>query len=108
MGFSFGPRLLTSPYAIEEARRNLDDEDARVRLQRLVTGLDVVSDVAMGRLPDGVDLPGQDQPILLSAIAARATHLLTGDRAHFGAYFGRRVAGVLIQRPAEYLASITG
>ena len=98
--------LLSSPYAIEEARRNLDDGHARERLQSLVAGLEVVSDVATGTLPSGVHLAEKDQPILLAAIAARATHLLTGDRVHFGAYFGRRIAGVLIARPGDYLASI--
>jgi hypothetical protein len=30
-------------------------------------------------LPEGVSLPEKDVPILLAAIEARATHLLTGD-----------------------------
>lgn len=97
--------LLSSPYAIEEARRNLDAADARERLELFVAALGIVPDVAPGELPPGVKLPTKDQPILLSAIAARATHLLTGDRAHFGVYFGRRISGVLIVRPGDYLAS---
>ena len=98
--------LLSSRYAIEEARRNLDDVHARERLARLVTGLEVVTEVATGNLPNGVSLPEKDWPILLAAIAAEASHLLTGDRAHFGDYFGRRIAGILIQRPGDYLASL--
>ena len=98
--------MFSSPYAIEEARRNLDDVHARERLQRLVTGLEVVPDVATGNLPNGVSLPEKDRPILLAAIAADASHLLTGDRAHFGDYFGRRIAGILIQRPGDYLAAL--
>ena len=97
--------LVSSPYAIEEARRNLDAADARQRLERLVAALEIVRDLAPGELPLSVDLPPKDQPILLSAIAARATHLLTGDHAHFGAYFGRRISSVLIARPGDYLAS---
>lgn len=97
--------LLSSPYAVEEARRNLDDAQARERLERLVAELEIVPDVAPGELPGGVDLPPKDQPILLAAIAAGATHLITGDRAHFGDYFGRRIAGVLIDRPGTYLAA---
>lgn len=97
--------LVSSPYAIEEARRNLDAADARQRLELLVAALEIVRDVAPGELPLSVDLPPKDQPILLSAIAARATHLLTGDRAHFGDYFGRRISGVLIIRPSDYLAA---
>lgn len=97
--------LLSSPYAIEEANRNLDERDARTRLQTLVASLEIVSDVAGGDPPTGVSLPETDLPILLAAVAAEATHLLTGDRAHFGAYFGRRVAGVLIQRPGDFLVA---
>ena len=36
-------------------------------------------------------LPAKDRPIFLAAVEAHATHLLTGDRAHFGPYFGRNV-----------------
>ena len=100
--------LLCSPYAIEEARRNLEEPDARERLMLLVAGLELVPDVVTGELPAGVTLPEKDIPILLAAIAAGATHLLTGDRAHFGAHFGRRVARVLIQRPGDYLAALRG
>ncbi len=95
--------LLGSRYVIEEALRNLDDPDARDRLDRLVASLELVPDVVTGALPVGVDLPDKDRPVLLTAIAAGAAHLLTGDRAHFGAYFGRRLAHVLIQRPGDYL-----
>ena len=97
--------LLSSAYAIEEANRNLEERDARTRLQTLVAALQLVPDVAGGDLPTGVILPEKDLPILFAAVAAEATHLLTGDRAHFGRYFGRRIAGVLIQRPGDYLAA---
>lgn len=63
----------------------------------LFSGNDALSKVA--------SLPEKDLPILFAAIAAGATHLLTGDRAHFGAYFGRQIAQVLIQRPGDYLAA---
>jgi predicted nucleic acid-binding protein len=44
----------------------------------------------------------KDIPILLAAIAAEATHLVTGDR-HFEPLFGRTLAGVKIVTPADYL-----
>ena len=97
--------LLPSPYAIEEATRNLEDRDARVRLQTLIVAIEIVPDVAGGSAPPGVTLPEKDLPILLAAIAVEATHLLTGDRAHFGAYFGRRIFRVLIQRPGDYFVT---
>ncbi|HUL34808.1 MAG TPA: hypothetical protein VL128_13055 [Candidatus Eisenbacteria bacterium] len=48
-------------------------------------------------------MPEKDRPILAAAIAARAMHLITGDGRHFGAYFGKRVSGVVVMTPAEYL-----
>jgi uncharacterized protein len=98
-----GISVCSSRYAIEEARRNLEDSDARERLEALLAGIEIVPDVATGRLPTGITLPEKDRPILLAAIATSATHLLTGDRAHFGTYFGRRIGGVLVQRPGDYL-----
>jgi hypothetical protein len=53
-------------------------------------------------LPRGVRLPEKDMPILLAAIDGGATHLLTGDREHFGLYFRKEISGVLILPPAEY------
>lgn len=96
--------LLTSAYAIEEARRNLDEESQRARLEALLGEVRVMGAAAAGRLPGHVDLPAKDRPILVSAIQAGASHLLTGDREHFGRYFGRRLGGVLILPPSDYLA----
>ena len=55
-----------------------------------------------GALPLGIVLPTKDRPILLGAIAVGATHLLTGDVKHFGAYYRRVVAGILILAPSDY------
>lgn len=54
-------------------------------------------------LPRGVRLPEKDAPILLAAIEARANYLLTGDLHHFGPYFGKRIEGVTVILPGEYL-----
>ncbi len=98
-----GVELLTSAYAIEEARRNLDEESQRARLEALLGEVRVVGAAAVG-LPGHIDLPAKDRPILLSAIQAGASHLLTGDREHFGRYFGRRLGSVLVLPPSDYLA----
>jgi hypothetical protein len=42
-------------------------------------------------------------PILLAAIGARATHLLTGDIRHFGQCFGKKIEDIAIVLPGEYL-----
>jgi len=101
-----GVALVTSAYAVEEARINLPDGDPRRRLERLVAAIEVMDCAPPTQpLPPNVDLPDKDRPILLGAIAAHTTHLLTGDLTHFGRYYGQTIEGVLILRPAEYLRS---
>jgi predicted nucleic acid-binding protein len=95
--------LVTSAYALEEARRNLDTESQRLRLGELATGLRLVGEAA-GDLDPGLRLRAKDRPILLAAIRSGASHLITGDRRDFGAFFGKRIEGVLVLRPSEYLA----
>ncbi len=96
-------RLLTSGYAAEEARRNLDTSDRRDRLERLLAAIEVVIEAPSARLPDAARLPEKDEPILRAAIAAQATHLLTGDIQDFGHLFGRRIGGLLVQTPGVFL-----
>jgi uncharacterized protein len=100
-------RLLTSEYAAEEARRNLDDARQRADLEKLLAALDMVGTPADRRIPSTPKLPDKDRPILLAAIEARATHLLSGDVEHFGPYYGRTVEGVLILPPADFLHIIS-
>lgn len=78
--------LLTSRYAFEEARRNLETQEQRKRLIQLMVNVGRVTDFAYGDLPLDVVLPEKDCPILLASIRAHATHLLTGDKQHFGPY----------------------
>ena len=95
--------LITSTYAVEEARVNLKEEDQLERLDQLVGLMRVVSSLMQHSLPEGLTLRGKDQPILSAAIAAGATHLLTGDVRDFGPYFDQTISGVLILPPAAYL-----
>ena len=95
--------LLTSGYALEEARRNLESAQARVRLQGLLSGVEIVGESTGYRLPDSLQLADKDRPILAAAIAAGATHLITGDLRDFGPLRGHRVGGVLVQTPADFL-----
>ena len=99
-----GLELVTSAYALEEARRNLSERGQRARLTRLRRLVTVIAEPKDRPLPKGVQLPAKDRPILLAALDAKATHLLTGDVSHFGRYFGRTVQGVLVLPPADYLA----
>jgi len=94
--------LCTSHYALEEARINLTEDVQKRRLARLAGSLQFF-DVTARELPSGVSLPEKDRPILLAAIEAQATHLITGDLRHFGPYFGKRIEGILIVTPPQYL-----
>lgn len=96
--------LVTSDYAVEEARRNLATDSQRLKLANLASKSEVVSATEFLALPSTVTLPEKDVPILAAAIAASSTHLITGDKTHFGEYFGQRIVGVLIQAPSDYLA----
>lgn len=98
-------QLITSDYALIEALRNLSREDQHDRLDNLIQAVEICSELAdTGALPDDVALPEKDWPVLLAAIESGSTHLLTGDQQHFGRYFGKTIKGVLILRPAAYLA----
>jgi predicted nucleic acid-binding protein len=94
--------LLSSVYALEEARVNLPELVQRTRLAELTQRLQLVVSASIRPLPTNIHLPPKDQPILLAAITARATHLLTGDVRDFGPYYGQTVEGVLIVPPAVY------
>lgn len=100
--------LVMSSYAVEEARRNLDRAEQRADLEELLEVVrvsKVLADPAEHPEIKDADLPEKDLPILRAAVASRCTHLVTGDRRHFGHLFGKKVAGVLVLRPADHLAA---
>jgi len=97
--------LVTSAYAFAETVRNIQDEEHRARLDRLMRHVAVLPGERPGQAPPaGISLRAKDMPILLAAIASRATHLITGDLRDFGPFFGRTIGGVLVLRPRKYLA----
>jgi len=97
--------LLSSGYAVAEAERNI----AALRPERLddlasLTKRLTLVEAARLPLPESAaSLPEKDAPILLAAMNAGATHLLTVDKKHFGALCGQTIGGVLILTPGEYL-----
>ena len=94
-------KLLTSGYAVEEARRNLDDDEQKRRLTMFLSKIEIVPDCPDQILP--VKLAEKDLPILQAAIGHRADFLVTGDHRHFGALFGKNVGGVRIISPADVM-----
>ena len=96
--------LLSSEYAIEEARRNLGTPDQLTRLDELLQSVERSAAVSLApELRGEIRLRDKDWPILGGAVSAGASHLITGDKRDFGPYFGQRIFGVLILPPSEYL-----
>ncbi|MFQ5673126.1 MAG: hypothetical protein ACE5G9_08525 [Nitrospinales bacterium] len=96
--------LLTSSYVLTEVLRNLEKPRQINDLEKLVRKMAVV-EATQAPPPRGIKLPAKDMPILADAISGGTTHLLTGDIAHFGAWYGKTMAGIRVLPPAEYLRS---
>ena len=96
--------LVTSAFAVEEARRNLPGRNQLQRLEELLKEVEIGEALMLPPERRGeIRLPEKDWPILGGAAASGSTHLITGDLRHFGPYFGQRVLGVFVQTPADYL-----
>jgi hypothetical protein len=95
-------QLISSVYAAEEARRNLEKTEQRDRLEKLLQSVRLVEAVPGKPLPADLKIPGKDEPIIKAAIAGDATHLLSGDWKHFGPYRNTVVEGVLILSTTAY------
>jgi predicted nucleic acid-binding protein len=97
--------LVTSDLAAEEARRNLGRRYPTHlgRFEEMLLGIPRVSPPLPHECP--VPLVEKDRPILHAAIAAQATHLLTGDIKHFGPHMNspEQTAGVTIQTVGSFL-----
>lgn len=97
-----GHEFCVDSYVIEEARRNLVAKapDRVVALERLLSRMKTAgaqrSDVV---LEVSLPLPAKDRPVLAAAIRQSCTALITGDRRHFGALYGRTIQGVTIYSP---------
>jgi uncharacterized protein len=95
----FHAECLYSAYAFDEAKRNLNHKfPSRVpALEKMIRSMTQVPD-AQGLV--GIKIRGKDEPILTTAIAAQATHLLTGDKRDFGTHFGQTIHGTKVVTPA--------
>ncbi len=58
---------------------------------------------APAHFPVVIELPPKDQAIFATAVSARATLLLTGDKKHFGRYFNKpgETLGIIVQTVGE-------
>lgn len=102
--------LLASPYAIDEARRNIARKypGKAADLDGLIAQITICpeADAEATRWAGSTGLPDKDAPILAAAARARADILVTGDRADFGSHYGRRLRGVEVLPPRMALERI--
>lgn len=95
---------IISTYILEEIRRHVVQPESLNRLEWLLADIRVVENWEHIQLPSIMaSLRQKDIPVMQAAIAAQATHLITGDARDFGDYFGQVIEGVEIIQPAEYL-----
>lgn len=100
--------LVSSVYAVEEARRNINTEPQKERLEKLIIRLkDIYPFHVNLDLPENIIIREKDKPILMSAIAAKADFLITGDVRDFGKFYGTKISGVMILPPSIYLKNKT-
>jgi hypothetical protein len=97
-----GHECWADAYVVAEARRNLAAKGpgAVEVLDALLPHLHLAAatqDTAATTLVAW--LPEKDRPVLAAAIRLRCDALVTGDRTHFGAGYGRDFGGVVIHSP---------
>jgi len=101
-------RVVSSAYAVEEARRNIARKypDRLDTLESLARDLRLAPSTPAGDCPPG--LPAKDCPIYQAALAGKVDVLLTGDIRDFGFLMNDRdkADGLLIQTVGEFLAGL--
>ena len=95
---------LGSPYAIDEAHRNL----ARKAPRAIQNWRSMLNAIQTASEPDaeclgwaGSLVVAKDAPVLASAVRAKVDWLVTGDRSDLGRLFSTTQRGVLVIPPAE-------
>lgn len=101
--------LVTSHYAVEEARRNLERKFPRssARLESLLESVRQIRNQPGQPFPDG--LPPKDQPIFQAALASGASHLITGDLKDFGPLMNmpEQTHGIIVQSASDFLERLS-
>jgi uncharacterized protein len=106
-----GHELVADGYVIGEARRNLETKFPQALagfeeiVRKLIIPAKLCPRVAQTLVPA---LAEKDRPVLAAAIEHKCDALVTGDKTHFGAFYGRTVQGVRIHSPASLAQSLAG
>ena len=98
-----GRECWADAYVVAEARRNLQAKGAEAmhELEALLPSLRLAAAAPTTAVSaDALAwLPEQDRPVLAAAIRLGCDVLVTGDRTHFGAGYGRSFGGVTVHSP---------
>lgn len=98
-------------YVVDEARRNLIAKapEGDAALRELLRKMKVADIHPSGPVPEAAAvLPEKDRPVLAAAIRSRCDALVTGDRTHFGRFYGRALGGVAIHSPRSLAEKLFG
>lgn len=102
--------LLASPYALDEARRNIARKHSSksAELEQPIAQITVCREAGAEavRWARSTGLAGKDAPILAAAAQANAAILVTGDRADFGSLYQQELRGVEVLPPRMALERI--
>jgi predicted nucleic acid-binding protein len=94
--------LVTSNYVVVECTRNLPSPEQQRRFDRFLQYVRVFEFEKVPALEDPPELPPKDAHVLAAAVLARADFLVTGDRRHFGEWFGSTIAGLRVEQPSKF------
>ncbi|MFA6058624.1 MAG: hypothetical protein WC756_10535 [Taibaiella sp.] len=100
-------KLMSSDYAENEAERNLFLDEQKLRLVHLMKSVELITNYPLDNIPANITLRKKDMPILAAAIAANASHLITGDYRDFGKLFFKKIKTVTVLPPVEYLKKVS-
>jgi predicted nucleic acid-binding protein len=94
--------LVTSNFVLDECQRNLPLPEQHRRLAQLLRTVRVLVFRTVPSLESSPSLSEKDKHVFAAAVLARATFLVTGDRTHFGAWFGSSILGIRVEPPASF------
>ena len=100
--------IVSSDYAIDEARRNLllKKKSAVEIFDSFVAKIEVV--VLFSNVICPIEIAEKDKPIFKAAWISECTHLITGDLKDFGKFMNKpeKTKGICIQTVSDFLDSL--
>jgi predicted nucleic acid-binding protein len=100
--------LVASNYVVVECKRNLPRADQQERLIKLLAAVRILEFQRSPILENAPPLPEKDQHVLAAAVLSRADFLVTGDRKHFGHWYGATIFGMRVEPPGRFPQVLEG